>query len=173
MKKKQKREAIVALKPLLEDVHLYIIDCEELSANQIYVLRHMLYQANIGCKIIPNALLRILITNTPYASLSKVLQKTSMVLFTREDPKEPAKLIKTFRKKEKVKKPTLKGAFVCQELFLGEEQLEHLIKLKTKEELLGEVISVLHAPAYNLISALQQPGNTICTILKTLQQRKN
>ena len=84
----------------------------------------------------------------------------------------PAKLIKDFRKKSKSERPILKGAYIEEACFIGNDQLEALANIKSKEELLGEIIGLLQSPAKNVISALKSGGNTIAGLVKTLQERE-
>jgi large subunit ribosomal protein L10 len=83
----------------------------------------------------------------------------------------PAKLIKEFRKK--AEKPLLKGAYIDEGVYLGEESLETLANLKSREELIGEIITLLQSPAKNVISGLKSSGGTIAGIVKTLQERES
>jgi len=84
----------------------------------------------------------------------------------------PAKLIKEFQKKSKSDKPLLKGAYVEEAIFVGQDQLEVLVNIKSKEELIGEIITILQSPAKNVVSALQSGGNKLSGILKTLSEKE-
>ncbi|GAO29601.1 LSU ribosomal protein L10p (P0) [Geofilum rubicundum JCM 15548] len=100
--------------------------------------------------------------------LEEALKGTSAVMFSNTG-NLPAKLIKEFRKKGTV--PAFKGAFVEESVYIGESQLEALVSIKSKEELLGDVIGLLQSPMKNVVSALQSGGTTIHGILKTLEER--
>ena len=104
--------------------------------------------------------------NTPILPL--LLKGSSALLFT-DELKAPAKAIKDFRKK--AEKPSLKGAWIDNDVFIGDSSLEALISLKTKNELIGEIIGLLQSPAKNVISSLQSGGNKLAGIVKTLQER--
>jgi len=103
-----------------------------------------------------------------FGSLTDTLKGNSAIMFC-EDMKAPAKAIKEFRKKGTI--PTLKGACIDTDVFIGDNQLEALIALKSKNELIGEIIGLLQSPAQNVISALQSGGSTIAGVVKTLSER--
>ena len=106
-----------------------------------------------------------------YTPLFAALKKESSVLFVNEDAKAPAKLIKAFRDKDS--KPALKAAFVEDTVFLGESSLEDLLTLKTKNEMLGEIIGLLQSPIKNVLSGLTGSGQKIAGILKTLSEKES
>ena len=108
MNRAQKEAAIAELRPMFEKSHFYIADCSGLDANQLYLLRDMLYKENIECKFVANAFLQILFLQTTYEPLTKVLQGNSVVFFTKENPSKPAKIIKQFKKETKAKTLFLK-----------------------------------------------------------------
>lgn len=171
MKRAEKQATIAKLKPLFKDTQLYITDSHGLTANQIYTLRKSLYEKQIKCKLIPNGLLTILLTNTPYKALTKVLKQDSMVLFVKNNPSTPAKIIKKFKKEQEVEKPLLKGAWIAEEIFIGNHQLQILSTLKSKEDYLREVINHLQTPINNILSTLENTKGTIANIIKTLQNK--
>jgi large subunit ribosomal protein L10 len=103
-----------------------------------------------------------------FSGLFGTLKGSSALLFT-DELKAPAKAIKDFRKK--AEKPSLKGAWIDNDVFIGDSSLEALISLKTKNELIGEIIGLLQSPAKNVISSLQSGGNKLAGIVKTLQER--
>jgi large subunit ribosomal protein L10 len=108
--------------------------------------------------------------NENYEDLYTVLKGASALMFT-ETGNAPAKLIKKFR--EENDKPLLKAAFVESEVYLGDDQLEALVNIKSKEELIGDVILILQSPIKNLVGSLQSGGNTISGLLKALEERAN
>jgi large subunit ribosomal protein L10 len=95
--------------------------------------------------------------------------KGNTALMFATDSKSPAKVIKAFRKKDAI--PALKGAYIDSDIFVGDDQLESLIALKSREELIGEVIGLLQSPAQNVISALKSSGGKLAGIVKTLSER--
>ena len=103
-----------------------------------------------------------------YTEMFDVLKGSSSILFSKSAT-APAKLIKALRKQGD--KPVLKAAYIDSAIFVGDNQLDALIKLKSKEQLIGEIIGLLQSPAKNVISALQSGGNTIAGLVKTLQER--
>ena len=108
--------------------------------------------------------------NENYEDLYTVLKGASALMFT-ETGNAPAKLIKQFR--EENEKPLLKAAFIESEIYLGDDQLEALVDLKSKEDLIGDVILILQSPIKNLVGSLQSGGSTISGLLKALEQRTN
>ncbi|MEM9569432.1 MAG: 50S ribosomal protein L10 [Bacteroidota bacterium] len=171
MKRAEKEATIAKLRPMFEGVQLYITDCNGLTANQIYTLRKRLYEQEIKCRVVPNGLLAILFANTPYEALTKVLKQDSTLFFVKGNPSIPAKIIKKFKKEQDVKKPLLKGAWVAEEIFIGDEQLQTLSTLKSKEDYIGEVIHLLQSPIHNVLAALDSAPSTIAGIIKTLQNK--
>lgn len=171
MNKNQKRTTIQALQPMFEDTYLYITDCKGLSANQMYQFRYMLYKEKVVCKIIPNALLSILLRKKDHTPLMSVLKQNSMVLFVKSDPSKPAKIIKKFRETEKINKPLLKGAIAYDEYFIGEESLDKLVQLKSKEEMLRDILQLLRSPLQQLIHALQSGKHKIFGITQAIMNK--
>ncbi len=172
MIKKQKQDLVNTLKPMFDGTHLYVVDSQGLTANQLYTLRHALHQENVRCRQVPNSLLRIIFSNTVYTALTDTLQQSSLLLFIKENPKKAAQVIQTFRKKQKTDKPTLKGAWAFQDIFLGEKSLEQLAQLKSKEELIADVIALLQSQGQQLINTLQHGQNSLCSLLKTIEEEK-
>jgi large subunit ribosomal protein L10 len=107
-------------------------------------------------------------TGKDYGALVDTLKGNTALLFA-QDGKAPAKIIKDFRKDGN--RPYLKGAYIDTDVFIGDDQLEALIRLKSKNELIGEVIGLLQSPASNVISALQSGKNTLAGLVKTLSER--
>ncbi|MEM9737588.1 MAG: 50S ribosomal protein L10 [Bacteroidota bacterium] len=168
MNKQRKKEVLEMMESILSQNHLYIVDCQGLTANQAHQLRAMLYKENIGCRVIPNTLLRILFQGTDREQLSETLKKTSMVLMTKENPSIPARVLQKFHKATKLKVPEIKGAFAYGEIFIGIDQLNPLAKLKSKEELIGEIINILQAPMQQILGGLQSEVGKIHRLLKTI-----
>ena len=104
-----------------------------------------------------------------FGDLSQTLVGNTSIMFS-ETGNAPAKVIKEFRKKSD--RPVLKGAYIEESVYVGDDQLENLVNIKSKEELLGEIIGLLQSPAKNVISALKSGGSTIAGIVKTLSERE-
>ena len=104
-----------------------------------------------------------------FGDLSSVLKGNTSVMYS-ETGNAPAKVIKAFRKKSD--KPLLKGAFIEEAIYLGDDQLDALVEIKSREELIGEIITLLQSPAKNVVSALQSGGGKLSGILKTLSEKE-
>jgi large subunit ribosomal protein L10 len=149
----------------------YLSDTSELTVETINQLRRRCFQSNIKLKVVKNTLLQKAmerVDGRDYSELSKVLSGPTSIMFA-EVGNVPAKIIKDFRKKSE--KPVLKGAYIDEAIFIGDNQLDALVTLKSKEELVGEIIGLLQSPAKNVISALKGQGGKIAGILKTLEER--
>lgn len=149
----------------------YLTDTSELTVEVINNLRRRCFQSNIKLKVVKNTLLQKAmerIDGKDYSELNQVLSGPTSIMFS-EVGNLPAKIIKEFRKKSD--KPILKGAFIDEAIFIGDNQLDSLVSLKSKEELIGEIVGLLQSPAKNVISALKGQGGKIAGILKTLEER--
>ena len=171
MTRQQKEATIAALKPRLADAHLYLTDFEGLTAQETHQLRSRLRTAHIHAQIVPNTLLQILFRDTQYASLAQVLKRPSMLLITQADPALPAEILRTFQKEINTSKPQLKGAYAYGQIFVGPDHLKTLTKLKSKEQLLAELIMYLQAPVQRTITTLQSSADTLGRIIKTLSDK--
>jgi large subunit ribosomal protein L10 len=154
--------------------HFYIADTGGLTVAQVNSLRAKCFEANIEMRVVKNTLIRKALEQTgeDYSGLYSALKQTSAVFFIKENPNKPAKLIKEYRTAGKTEKPVLKGAFVESSVFLGDASLEQLIALKSKEELIGDIIGLLQSPAKNVISGLKSGGGKLAGILKTLSEKQ-
>jgi len=172
MKKTDKSEIIndVASK-IREYSHFYLTDTTGLNAGATNRLRRLCFNSEIKMVVVKNTLFKKAIEQSGknIEGLDEALKGTSAVLFTNVG-NLPAKLIKDFRKKAQI--PVFKGAYVEESVYIGENQLEALVNIKTKEELIGDVIALLQSPIRNVISALQSGGTTIHGILKTLGEKE-
>jgi large subunit ribosomal protein L10 len=150
----------------------YITDITALNAAQTSNLRRSCYKENIKLVVVKNTLLKKAFESldTDYEPLYSVLKGNSALLFSNVSS-APAKLIKNFRKKNEI--PALKAAYVEESFYIGPDQLEALIHIKSKNELIGDVIALLQSPAKNVVSALQSGGNILHGVLKTLGERDN
>ena len=171
MKKEQKVQEIQNLTEELSSVkNLYLTDIAGLDAVQTTALRRACFKANIKLSVVKNTLLAKAMeaSDKDFGNLHETLRGNTSLMFS-ELGNAPAKLIKDFRKKSE--KPILKGAYVEEAIYLGDDQIDALESIKSKEELIGEVITILQSPAKNIISALQSGGSNISGILKTLSER--
>jgi len=172
MKRSDKLEVIEQLTNEINSYnHYYLADISNLNAGVTSELRRLCNKREVKLVVVKNTLLRKAIENSQKNSteLYDVLTNNTSILFSNTG-NVPAKLIKEFSKKNK--KPVLKGAYVEECAYIGENQLDALIDVKSKEELIGGIISLLQSPAKNVISALQSGGQTIVGVLKTLEERK-
>lgn len=172
MKRSEKQEIISSLtEQINSSSHFYLTDIENLNAEDTSKLRRLCNKQEVKLVVVKNTLLRKAIeaSDKNADELYAVLVGNTSVMFS-EDANSPAKLIKDFKKKHK--KPILKGAYVQESVYVGEDQLEVLITIKSKNELLGEVIGLLQSPVKNVLGALQSGGNTIHGVLKTLGERE-
>src|SRR5690606_3226672 len=142
----------------------------DLSVAKINTIRRKCFDSGISVKVAKNTLIRKALENLGIDSpeLTGVL-KGSSTLFFSEVGNAPAKLIKDLRKTGD--KPVLKGAYIDSAIFIGDKQLDALVALKSREELIGEIIGLLQSPAKNVVSALRSGGSTIAGLVKTLQER--
>ena len=151
--------------------HFYVTDTAGLDAGATSDLRRLCFKKEVKMVVVKNTIFQKALeqSETDYAEIYKVLEGPSTVLFSNTG-NVPAKLIKEFAKK--YKKPVLKGAYVEESMYIGEDQLERLVAIKSKEELIGDVIGLLQSPIKNVVSALQSGGTTIHGILKTLGEKE-
>lgn len=157
MTKDQKNEVIELLKEKFSQYNnFYITDTESLSVAQISNLRRTCFNKQVEMKVAKNTLIRKALENLDnekYAGLYESLNNVTALMFS-ENPKDPAVIISSFRKESNGDRPTLKAAFINGDIFVGDETLTALTKIKTKNELIGEVIGLLQSPAKRVIAAL-------------------
>ncbi len=172
MTKEEKAVVIGNLAEKLNEYpHFYIADTSTLNAEKTAALRRKCFEGGVKLVVVKNTLLCKALESVEKADadLVKVLEGSSAVMFTHV-AKTPATIIKDFRKKSE--KPALKGAFVEGSVYIGDNQLDALCNIKSKEELIGDVIAMLQSPAKNVISALQaNAGQKIAGLVKTLEER--
>ena len=150
---------------------VYLTDTADLNVDSINTLRRRCFQSNIKLRVVKNALLQKAmerVESKDYEGLKVTLKGSTSIMFS-EVANAPAKLIQDFRKKNP--KPVLKGAYIDEAIFVGDNQLAILEALKSKEELVGEIIGLLQSPAKNVLSGLKSAGGKIAGILKTLEER--
>jgi len=157
--------------------HFYIADASGFSVAQVNSFRKVCFEKGLEYRVYKNTLIKKALENleADYAEFAEqTLKGFSGILFSQEVGNLPAKVILDFRKKlgAKEKRPVFKGASVDGDQFLGEANLEVLSKLKSKEELVGEVISLLQSPATNVVSALQSGKHILAGLVKTLAEKE-
>ena len=157
MTKDQKNEVIELLKEKFNQYNnFYITDTESLSVEQISNLRRTCFNKQVEMKVAKNTLIRKALENLDsekYAGVYESLNNVTALMFS-ENPKDPAVIISSFRKESNGDRPTLKAAFINGDIFVGDETLTALTKIKTKNELIGEVIGLLQSPAKRVVAAL-------------------
>lgn len=177
MTREEKAVVIEELSQKFENTpYFYITNASGMSVDEVNQLRRLCFERGVEYRVIKNTLIKKALEtlSTDYTPFDdSVLKGFSGVMFHPESGKVPAQLIKEFRKKSGNDKLKLKGASVDMSLFIGADQLETLISLKSKQELLGEVIGLLQSPAKNVVSALQSGGNKLAGILKTLSEKED
>jgi len=174
MTKEQKNEAIGALQEKFSQYNnFYITNTEALSVAQVNKLRKICFDKKVEMKVAKNTLIKKALENIDSARYSGVfdsLNGVTALLFS-EDAKEPAMIISSFRTDNKGEKPVLKAAFIDTDVFVGDDQLEALKTLKSKQDLIGEVIGLLQSPAKNVISGLNA-GGKLASLIKALEDRQ-
>ena len=158
MTKEQKNEVIEVLKGKFSQYdNFYITDTESLSVEQITKLRRACYDKKVEMRVAKNTLIKKALESLDaekYEGVYDSLHKVTALMFS-ENPKDPAVILSSFRTEAKAEKPELKLAFINGDLYAGDEQLKALTKIKTKNELIGEVIGLLLSPIQRVIGALQ------------------
>ena len=163
MTKDQKNEVIEVLKGKFSQYNnFYITDTESLSVEQISKLRRACFSKNVEMKVAKNTLIKKALESLDaerYTGVFDALNNVTALLFS-ENPKEPALIISSFRKESNGEKPVLKAAFINGDIYSGDNQLKTLTQIKTKNELIGEVIGLLQSPAKRVIAALLHNAET-------------
>ncbi|TBN05655.1 50S ribosomal protein L10 [Hyunsoonleella flava] len=156
---------------LAENANIYLTDISGLNAGTTSDLRRACFKANVSIAVVKNTLLEKAMeaSDKEFGELPTVLKGNTSVMYS-ETGNAPAKVIKAFRKKSE--KPLLKGAFIEEAIYLGDEQLDALVEIKSKDELIGEIVTLLQSPAKNVISALKSGGGTLAGIIKTLSEKE-
>jgi large subunit ribosomal protein L10 len=172
MKKTDKSALIKELSEKINEYsHFYVTDTLGLNASQTSDLRRACFNKDVKMMVVKNTLFQLALEQSEkqVEGMEEAFKGTSAVLFCNTG-NVPAKLIKEFQKTTSL--PVLKGAYVEESVYMGSEQLETLSTIKSKEELLGDVIGLLQSPAKNVISALQSGGTKIHGILQTLSEKE-
>jgi len=172
MTREEKSQVIEALTAKLTEGNIiYLADISGLNAIDTSNLRRACFKANIKLAVVKNTLLAKAMNKSDkdFGELPAVLKGNTSILVS-DTGNAPAKLIKEFRKKSD--KPLLKGAYVEEAIYVGDDQLDALVNIKSKEEVIGDIITILQSPAKNVISALQSGGNKLSGIIKTLSEKE-
>ena len=173
MNKEQKNEVIEALKEKFNQYNnFYVTNTEALTVDQIGKLRRICFNKNVEMKVAKNTLIRKALESIDaerYNGVYDSLHGVTALMFS-ENPKEPALIISTFRGESKTEKPVLKAAYIDSDVFVGNDQLDTLKTLKSKQDLIGEIIGLLQSPAKNVISGLNA-GGKLASLVKALEER--
>ncbi len=175
MTREDKAQLISDLTEKLKDTdHFYIADTSGLTVAEINKFREMCYNKGVEYKLVKNTLIKKALENLDgdFTSLDEVLKGTSGIMFVNENANAPAKIIKEFKKEDSQDRPKFKAASIDSDLFIGEDQLGALASLKSKQELIGEVITLLQSPAKNVLTLLQSGEHKLAGIVKTLSERE-
>ena len=153
--------------------NFYIADAGGLTVAEMHDLRGLCFESDVTMTMVKNTLIRKALENLDgdYSEVFEILKEPSSIFFTTEEnPSVPAKVISKFRKTSE--KPVLKAAVIDTAVFLGDDQLKLLSDMKSKGELIGEIVGLLQSPAKNVISALKSGGGKLAGILKTLSEKE-
>ncbi|WP_179344052.1 50S ribosomal protein L10 [Winogradskyella ursingii] len=172
MTREEKSQVIEELTAQLADnTNIYLTDISGLDAATTSNLRRACFKSNIKLAVVKNTLLEKAMnaSEKDFGDLPTTLKGNTSVMYS-ETGNAPAKVIKEFRKKSE--KPLLKGAFIEESIYIGDDLLDTLVDIKSREELIGEIVGLLQSPAKNVISALKSSGGTIAGLVKTLSERE-
>ena len=172
MTREEKSQVIEDLTAQLADsANIYLADISGLNADTTSKLRRACFKANVKLAVVKNTLLAKAMESSEkdFGELPEILKGNTSIMLS-ETGNAPAKVIKEFRKKSD--RPLLKGAFIEEAIYSGDDQLDALVDIKSREELIGEIVGLLQSPAKNVISALKSGGSTIAGLVKTLQERE-
>lgn len=173
MKKEDKFKVVENIVQYLQKYpHFYVTDPTGLNAADTMELRRMMYNEKVKMVVVKNTLFKKALEKVDLKidGINHILKSQSAILFT-DTPNLPAKVLKKFRTKDR-EKPILKGAYVEESLYVGDNSLETLASLKSKKELIADVILQLQSPVQNLLSQLNSAPNTIGGIVKTLSEKE-
>ena len=173
MNKQEKNQMIEVLDGMLNDNNnFYLADISGLTAEENSALRRLCFKRDVSLQVVKNTLLKKAFekNDADFSELYDVLVGNTSIMQA-EAGNSPAKIIKEFRKKND--KPILKAAHIEESLYIGDENLSALADLKSKDELITDIITLLQSPAKNVISSLQSGGNKLSGIVKALEERAN
>jgi large subunit ribosomal protein L10 len=172
MKKKEKNDLIDVLNNMIdENKNFYLTDISGLTAEQSSSLRRLCYKQNVSIKVVKNTLLKKAFDKNSinFDQFDDILKGNTSLMFA-DSAKSPANVIKDFRKK--ADKPILKGAHIEDEFYIGDNNLSMLANLKSKNELIADVIMLLQSPAKNVIASLQSSSTKLSGIVQALSDKK-
>ena len=173
MRKEEKAQIIESIAAQIQETpNFYVTDISGLNAEQTTKLRRDCFEQNIKLVVVKNTLLKKALKdmgNEEMTNLFPILEGPTAVMYT-TTPNAPAKLIKKYADSG-AEKPALKGAYVQECAFVGADKLNELCNIKSREELIGDIVGLLQSPARNVISALQSAGGKLAGIVKTLSER--
>lgn len=173
MTKQEKNEVIEVLKEKFSQYNnFYITNTESLSVAQVNKLRRFCFDKNVEMRVAKNTLIKKAlesIDSTRFEGVFEALNGVTALMFS-ENPKEPAIILSSFRKEGNLERPELKAAFIDGDVFSGDNQIAVLTALKSKQDLIGEIIGLLQSPAKNVISGLNA-GNKLASLVKALEDR--
>jgi large subunit ribosomal protein L10 len=172
MTREEKSKAIEVLTTqLAENTNIYLADISGLDAGTTTNLRRACFKAGVKLTVVKNTLLAKAMESSEkdFGELKDVLKGNTSIMFS-ETGNAPAKVIKEFRKKSD--KPILKGAFIEEAVYVGDNQLDALVDIKSREELIGDIVALLQSPAKNVVSALKSSGGKLAGIIKTLSEKE-
>jgi large subunit ribosomal protein L10 len=172
MTRDEKKKVIDSLAQTISaSKHFYLTDISNLNAENTSKLRRKCFEKDIRLLVVKNTLLRKALEQCDgdYNEIIEILNNSTSIMLT-ESSSAPAKLIKEFRKK--LDRPVLKAAYVEESVYIGDNQLDALSNIKSKEELIGTIIAMLQSPAKNVISGLQSGGYKLAGIMKTLSEKE-
>jgi large subunit ribosomal protein L10 len=172
MTREEKSQVIEELTAQLgSNTNIYLTDISGLNAGSTSDLRRACFKAKIKLAVVKNTLLEKAMeaSEKDFGELPSILKGNTSVMYS-ETGNAPAKVIKAFRKKSD--RPLLKGAFIEEAIYIGDEQLDALVDIKSREELIGDIVGLLQSPAKNVISALKSGGGKLAGIIKTLSEKE-
>src|SRR5690554_1465018 len=172
MTREEKSKAIEVLTAQLGDnTNIYLADISGLDAGTTTNLRRACFKAGVKLTVVKNTLLYKAMEGSgkDFGELKDVLKGNTSLMIS-ETGNAPAKVIKEFRKKND--KPILKGAFIEEAVYVGDNQLDALVDIKSREELIGDIVALLQSPAKNVVSALKSSGGKLAGIIKTLSEKE-
>ncbi|MGB5941425.1 MAG: 50S ribosomal protein L10 [Leeuwenhoekiella sp.] len=172
MTREEKSKVIEDLTAQLgNNTNIYLADISGLNADTTSRLRRACFKAGVQLAVVKNTLLAKAMESSEkdFGELPSILKGNTSIMLS-ETGNAPAKVIKDFRKKSD--KPLLKGAFIEEAIYVGDDQLDALVNIKSREELIGDIVTLLQSPAKNVISALKSGGSTIAGLVKTLSERE-
>lgn len=171
MTREEKNKEIESITEVLQSSDtVYLTDIAGLNAEQTTALRRLCFKSGIKMNVVKNTLLKKAMerSDKDFEELFETLKGNTSIMIS-DTANAPARLIKDFRKKQE--KPLLKGAYVQESIYIGDENVEALANLKSREELIADVIALLQSPAKNVVSALESGKNNITGLLKALEER--